>query len=122
MIPLPDGQSWSLGAANTRRVLDISRDGKQVVYAASGRLFVRTLSQFETQSSPVTESMQVQNPVFSPDGQEIAFYSVGDQALMRVATTGGPVDEDARLAGPAGMSWGDSGSSSAGGRDYAAPQ
>lgn len=39
---------------------------------------------------PATELSQgVFNPVFAPDGRSIAFYSLADQALKRIAVSGG---------------------------------
>jgi hypothetical protein len=39
---------------------------------------------------PGTETPQgITNPVFSPDGRSIAFWSAGDQTLKRIPVTGG---------------------------------
>src|SRR5262245_41289995 len=74
---------------NGRRGLAVSPDGQQFVYAADRQLHVRKFSQSEstvirgTDDSAATFS----NPVFSPDGQSLAFYAGG--AIKKVAVTGG---------------------------------
>jgi serine/threonine-protein kinase len=89
-----------------RQFLAISPDGSQFVYTAGGALQLKPLGELD----PITiqgPQGNVINPVFSPDGQSIVFYSPGDQALKRVPTAGGapgtlcPVESNVF-----GMSWG----------------
>ena len=54
-------------------------------------------------------SYSVVNPVFSPDGRSIVFWSGGDQTLKRIAVTGGAPVTIAAVANPVGMSWGSDG-------------
>jgi len=73
-IPLPEGQQFSnIG----RPILALSPDGTNLVYVANRRLYIRPMSGYE--SRPIAGSEQtgaVLNPVFSPDGQSVAFASL----------------------------------------------
>ena len=56
-----------------------------MVYAAEGRLYLRSMSDFEARAIPGTD--EAINPVFSPDGQSLVFWA--DSALKRIAVSGG---------------------------------
>ncbi len=103
----PDGQPFTgLG----RRVIDISPDGTQIVYAANGRLYLRLMSEQNAKAIPGTEIYQaVTNPVFSPDGRSVAFHATSDQTLKKIAVTGGAAVTLCTAAMPYGMSWGSNG-------------
>ena len=89
---LPEGQILSSGA---RQPVAISPDGTRIVYAANSRLFLRSIGDLVAHPIPGTEGTTVGalNPLFSPDGQSIAFFSVGEthfeHALKRVPIDGG---------------------------------
>ena len=90
-----------------RPSLTLSPDGTQVVYIASNRLFVRSMAELEPRAIPGTESAAgLSNPVFSPDGRTVAFYTGTDCTLKKVAVSGGaavtiyPVDTP-----PQGVTW-----------------
>ena len=104
---VPQDQSFSTAAP----VVAISPDGTQMVYSAinnsTARLYLRSMSEFEARPIPGTETAQtVFNPVFSPDGRSIAFFSGG--TLNRIAVSGGAAvticPADTRSA--YGISWG----------------
>jgi serine/threonine-protein kinase len=105
-IALGEGQAFT----NTgRQVLAISPDGTQIVYVANSRLYLRSMS--NTQARPIagTEVSQgsggVTNPVFSPDGRSVVFYSLSERALKKIATTGGAAVTICSAENPHGMSW-----------------
>ena len=84
---LPDDQPLT---AVAREVLDISPDGKTVLYAANGRFYLRPMSSLI--ATPLQGSENQQNsysPSFSPDGQKVAFYTL-DGTIKRAAVVGGP--------------------------------
>src|SRR4030095_2075395 len=84
---LPEGQFFTNVGRN---VIAISPDGRKIVYNAGSRLHLRSMSEAGYKPIPGTEVFQaVTNPVFSPDGQWVAFYAVSDRAIKRIPVTGG---------------------------------
>ena len=86
-----------------------SPDGRMIVFSGSGgadtvrRLYVRALDAVVARPIPGTE--RASEPVFSPDGQWIAFWSDGD--VKKVRLDGQQLVTLARIGGPwGGMSWG----------------
>ncbi len=102
-LNLPQGQLLTV----TREVLDISPDGTRLVYSANGRLYLRSMSEFESRELPGTGPAL--NPVFSPDGQSVAFW--GDSRLKRIAvdTPGTAVTICEVGSAPYSTSWSDAG-------------
>ena len=71
------------------KVLDISPDGRNVVYTAAGRLYVWSMSSGIATPIRASESqVNVFSPVFSPDGQSVAFHTE-EGALKRADLAGG---------------------------------
>jgi serine/threonine-protein kinase len=107
-IPLGEGQRF-INAG--RQLLAISPDGTRIVYEGGNRLYVRAMSEADARPIVGTESAQTTNPVFSPDGRSIAFWSreatspsdVG--SLKRIAIGGGAAVTICAAANPFGMSW-----------------
>jgi serine/threonine-protein kinase len=90
------------------QLLALSPDGGNLVYAANQRLYLREMSDFAVHEIPGTEGPlagPVTNPVFSPDGQMVAFYVNGE--VKRLALSGGAAVTVSRTADPifSGMSW-----------------
>ena len=102
VFTLPDGQALT-GA--TRRMVAISPDGERMVYSANDRLYLRSMSQLESKPIQGTDG-DSREPVFSPDGRSVAFYSVSEETLKRVALTGGAPVMIARVDNPNGLTWG----------------
>src|SRR4029453_14408771 len=113
VVPLPQGHNF--GPAGLP-LLAISPDGEHLVYAASGRLYLRSMSDAIPRPIAGTEG-RPEYPVFSPDGQSIAFFtttaqgdgSPGDFArgvIKRVPLAGGTPLIVCETAYPFGMSWG----------------
>ena len=104
---LPEGQQFAESLSN---IVAISPDGTQMVYAANQRLYIRAISEINAKPIPGSEvtAAFIGNPVFSPDGRSIAFWSGGTAlgAIKRIAVTGGPVLPICDAAIPLGMSWG----------------
>ena len=101
VVALPEGQNFT----NTgRHAIAISPDGTEIVYTANQRLYLRTMSQIEAHPIPGIEgTSSVINPVFSPDGRSIAFFS--DQTIKRIAVSGGAAVTLGSFTNPDGMSW-----------------
>ena len=89
-------------------MVDISPDGRQIVYAANGRMFLRSLDRLEaTPLGDATERIDV--PVFSPDGLWIAYSAFPGSAkaeLRRINVAGGqPTTLCATTGFIRGMRW-----------------
>ena len=115
-IVLPEDQQF--GASGLRNVA-ISPDGSQLVYAADRRLYLRSMSDGSTQSIAGTEG-NTGNPVFSPDGRAVAFFSASGSeggardilrsllprgTIKRVGLNGGMVTTICDAEFPLGISW-----------------
>ena len=97
---LPEGVIFrNLG----RPVLAISPNGEHFVYNSTGGLYLRSIDALEARLIPGTEAV-LSNPVFSPDGQEIAYFQPGQ--LTKISVSGGaPVTLAEPITNPFGMSW-----------------
>lgn len=98
---LPEDQQFTASA----HPLAISPDGTKIVYVANSRLYIRSLSDNEPKPIPGTETQDPVNPVFSPDTASIAFYSITDRALKRIAVAGGAAITIAQVPANLGTSW-----------------
>src|SRR5688572_28977323 len=118
-MPLPQGQQFT----NTgRQIVDISRDGSQVVYVANQRLYLRGMGDLEARLVPGGDlGGNILNPVLSPDGREVAFWYGPDTTIRRVAAAGGAAVVVASTPVIFGMRWDDEGLvfGGAGGREIA---
>ena len=103
---LPEGQAFTnLG----RNPLSLSPDGTRLVYVANFRLYLRSLADLEARPIAGTENAaNVTSPVFSPDGQSLAFW-VGDNTLKTIAVSGGTAVTLCPADNPYGLSWGPGG-------------
>jgi serine/threonine-protein kinase len=84
-LTLPDGQRYT---TTNRQIVAMSPDGTVMAYMANGALHVKSMS--ELHPRVITEnSSGIANPTFSPDSRSIAFWSLGDKTVRRVAIAGG---------------------------------
>jgi hypothetical protein len=99
-VPLPEGQDFTNAG---RLVVAISPDGTRVVYVANQRLYGRAMWDAEARPIAGTDlGGSVLNPVFSPDGEMVAFWSSPDATIRRVAFVGGAAVTVAKTGAPAG--------------------
>ncbi|HCQ98046.1 MAG TPA: hypothetical protein DIU48_01410, partial [Acidobacteria bacterium] len=98
---LPGGQAFQVGRVS---LVTFSPDGRRFIYNTPGGLFLRSLDTEQAQPLSGTPPT-VRNPVFSPDGEWVAYYSSADGRIEKVAVSGGaPVTlSDATM--PFGVSW-----------------
>lgn len=90
-----------------RNVVDISWDGRQIIYNTIQGLFMRNLDDNEGRLIPGT-TRPMNSPLFSPDGEWIAFY---DGQLKKIPKSGGSAVVLAEIPNPQGASWHPDGSS-----------
>jgi serine/threonine-protein kinase len=83
-ISIPEGETLT---ALGRQAIDVSPDGRRLVYVATNRLVLRELSGLETRV--IHEALGLVNPAFSPDGRSIVYQTAGDRALKRIEIGGG---------------------------------
>ena len=110
---LPPNQQYS---AIGRHVVALSPDGTKLAYVANRQLFLRELNQLDAQplhgtADPTTS----QEPIFSPDGQWIAYFALRSNPVAgvqqvydvkRVAVSGGaPVTLGSIGGPPFGATW-----------------
>ena len=106
-IPLSEGQAFTNGG---RLLVALSPDGKQLVYVANNRLFLRALADLEPREIAGTDlGSAVTTPVFSPDGQALAFYAQADNTIKRIALAGGAAVTICQATNPFGMHWSEDG-------------
>ncbi len=100
-LVLPEGQGFT---HTTRHVLAISPDGTRLAYIANNQLFLRNMAEMEARPIAGSSGRVIGDPVFSPDGQWIAYWS-GDGTLKKIAITGGAALTICRADDPTGLSW-----------------
>ncbi|MEX2273263.1 MAG: protein kinase [Vicinamibacterales bacterium] len=104
-ITLPEERQFT----NTgRQLIALSPDGENLVYVANRRLFLRSLSGLESRPIAGSEGgaeAGVLNPVVSPDGTMVAYWTQTDQTLKRLSINGGAAVTVCRSTAPYGLSW-----------------
>src|SRR5204862_6458467 len=84
---LGEGQQFTVV---NNQSLAVSPDGTRLVYVANNQLYLRSMSDLEARPIPGTQQTATPfAPVFSPDGQSIAFFSNVDRAVKKIAVSGG---------------------------------
>ncbi|HUH13377.1 MAG TPA: protein kinase [Longimicrobiales bacterium] len=98
--------SVDMGAHPVRQSqLDLSPDGRMLVYAPDGDqpLYLRAMDELEAR--PIAGTDGARWPVFSPDGEWIAFMGV--DGIRKIAVSGGaPLRITPRLEDRVGLHWG----------------
>jgi eukaryotic-like serine/threonine-protein kinase len=99
-LNLPDGAQIAPSA--TRLIVAISPDGRYLAANAAGRLLVKTPD--TPGFVPVANATNINNPVFSPDAQWVAFVQNGK--LRKMSVTGGAAIDICDVgAAPLGVTW-----------------
>jgi serine/threonine-protein kinase len=108
-FPLAMGDGMQFSSQMSLPVIAISQDGTQIVYAANQRLYLRLMSELEARPIQGTDGLNINNPVFSPDGRTIAFEPARENILRSIAVTGGAPVTLGPIDYGLGISWDDSG-------------
>jgi serine/threonine protein kinase len=80
---LPEGQEFTGDWP-----IDISHDGKKIVYSTSKGLYLRSVDELAAKQVSGTGETTA-DPFFSPDGKWIGFFSSADNKLKKIAVSGG---------------------------------
>jgi serine/threonine-protein kinase len=91
---LPGGLSLISGSGASEFAL--SPNGRLFVYTTADGLYLRSMDDLEARRIPGVQGVP-KGPFFSPDGQSIAYYTVGE--LKRIAIGGGASATIAAIAG-----------------------
>jgi serine/threonine-protein kinase len=104
--------------AATQQQLAISPDGTRLAYGADSRVYLRPIGELEPHevAGTLSAGLGVGTPLFAPDGQSIAFFSLAGSTdgrtgvtLKRIPITGGAPLTLATTDFPVGASWGPNG-------------
>jgi serine/threonine-protein kinase len=103
-LTLPEGQGFT---GTGRHFMDVSADGRLIVYIANNRLYLRPLAVWEgTEIAGADDPLGLLDPVFSPDGRSIAFFANSEKTLKKIPAAGGAPISLATLGElPFGISW-----------------
>jgi Tol biopolymer transport system component len=99
-IELPDNRIFTRAG---RHVVAISPDGSRIAYVANRQIFIRALNDTTTAPLEGTAELDPSEPVFSPDGQWLAFWS--DNQIKKIPVAGGTPVTLAKAANPLGINW-----------------
>ena len=104
---LPEGQSLNF-AAGTVQLLAVSPEGRHFVYSTLAGLYIRAVGELDARLIPGTTftlGTPNFNPVFSPDGESIAYFVRGE--VRRIAISGGApvVIAKTETEGPCSRAW-----------------
>jgi eukaryotic-like serine/threonine-protein kinase len=110
-IDIPRGNLY--GGPNFGRQLDISPDGKRIVYVGqagkgSRCLFVHTIGEPAPAAIPGTDvgNRDLRDPTFSPDGRYVAYWAQG--VVKKTTVNGQAVFEIGKAPSTRGIAWLDS--------------
>src|SRR5262245_13191585 len=105
-IPMP--ADMGLVTSGIEASVAISNTHVAFVAGAMRQLFTRALA--DAAPIPVAGAISARMPVFSPDGQWLAFFSERERRLKKVAVAGGPPSDLAEdVNWPTGLDWGPAG-------------
>jgi serine/threonine-protein kinase len=83
---LPSGRRFNNPAG---QVIAVSPDSRQFVYSTSEGLYLRSMDELDARLIAGTISENPCDPLFSPDGKWIVFYSLASKQLKKIAVGGG---------------------------------
>lgn len=101
-VELPEGQAFT---RTGRHVIALSPDGTSLVYVANNQLYLRKMGELTAAPISGTEKSDPSEPIYSPDGQWIAFFSSSTTELKKVPISGGTPVTLAVVGNPLGGSW-----------------
>ncbi len=89
-----------------RNMVAVSPKGTRIAYVVDRQLYLKRQSEVEGRPIPgAADTQAIIGPVFSPDGEAIAYYSWGEQAIRRIPAEGGSAETICATAAPNGLTW-----------------
>jgi Tol biopolymer transport system component len=104
-VPLAEGQQFNA----SRRVVGVAPDGSSFAYVANRQILLRSLAGLEAHAIPGAEGGNPFEPVFSPDGQWLAYRSQADGSIKRISIAGGAPATICTVGNVTGLSWSEQG-------------
>jgi Tol biopolymer transport system component len=102
-VPLGEGQQFTNPG---RQLVALSPDGSHLVYVANSRFYLRSLSGLSARPIAGSEGVSGSlNPVFSPEGRSLVFFSNADGKLKRLDVNGGVPVTLCAATNVNGLSW-----------------
>ena len=98
--------SYQVTTRLARNSVTVSPDGTRLVYVVDRQLYLKNLD--EVDGRPINGSADAQGvigPVFSPDGESVAFYSTSEKAIRRIPVAGGSPSTICMTESPTGLAW-----------------
>ena len=90
--------------ASVMSVVTVSRDGTRIAYQTNRGVYIRAVSRPD--ATVIRGNVNSASPVFSPDGEWIAFYSGRERSIQKVSVSGGtPFTLTEVSDAPSGISW-----------------
>ena len=104
---LPLAPDQLLVVPTPHHVVALSPDGSQLAYAGSGRLYLHAMAELGSRAIAGTDANGgvITEPVFSPDGRSIAFWSGSDRTIKTIPVAGGAPLTVCQAENPFGLSW-----------------
>jgi len=104
-VTLPEGSELTNAE---RQVIVISPQGTRIAYMSQGTIYLRGMGAADkpVRIPGLLEGFRKANPVFSPDGNSVAYWSMDGSVLERVSVRGGTPVTITKATVPFGMSWG----------------
>lgn len=83
----------------------VSPNGRQFVYSTTKGIYLQSIDELDTKLIAGTVDEEPSDPFFSPDGQWIGYWSMGDGKLKKIPINGGAPIALADVENPSGPSW-----------------
>jgi serine/threonine-protein kinase len=98
--------TYQVATRIARNMVAVSPDGTSIAYVVDRQIFLKRLS--EAEGRPIagaSDTQTILGPVFSPDGEAIAFYAWSERAIRWIPAAGGTAETVCPAEAPEGLSW-----------------
>jgi eukaryotic-like serine/threonine-protein kinase len=98
--------TYEVATRIARNRVAVSPDGTRIAYVVDRQIFLKRLADVE--GRPIAGASDTQatlGPVFSPDGEAVAFYAWSERAIRWIPVAGGTAETVCPAEAPEGLSW-----------------